>query len=151
MTPGTAVTREDILRRNAEVVAAHMEREAGDLDAAMALYTDDVVWEVPSRGVVLRGTDRIKAHYRALFRSLTIHSAVRLRQVVTEEWVFDDQLLRVTLVDTRIPGLSFPTGTRLSVRKLAAFQLRDGLICREISHESWRPVGSPNDRDDIPD
>ncbi|MFI6689770.1 nuclear transport factor 2 family protein [Streptomyces sp. NPDC050485] len=150
MTPRTTVNREDVIRKNVEVVAAHLDREARDIEAALALYTDDVVWEAPSRGVILRGKERIAENYRDLFGCLHIHSTTLLRQIATEEWVFNDKLLSVTITGDRIPGLDFPVGMKLSVRKLGAFQLRDGLICREISHESWRPAGSITDNDDLP-
>ncbi|MFE9555653.1 nuclear transport factor 2 family protein [Streptomyces sp. NPDC006703] len=149
MTPRTTVNREGVIRKNIEVVAAHLDREARDIEGALALYTDDVVWEAPARGVVLRGKDRIAENYRDLFGCLDIHSTTLLRQIATEEWVFNDKLLSVTITGDRIPGLEFPVGTKLSVRKLGAFQLRDGLICRETSHESWRPVGGFTDNDDL--
>ncbi|MEU8976345.1 nuclear transport factor 2 family protein [Streptomyces monashensis] len=150
MTSRTTVNREHVLRKNLEVVVAHMDREAHDIEAALALYTDDVVWEAPARGVVLRGKDRIAENYRDLFGCLDIHSTTLLRQTATEEWVFNDKLLSLTITEDRIPGLDFPVGTKLSVRKLGAFQLRDGLICREISHESWRSAGGITDNDDLP-
>ncbi|MGI5339536.1 nuclear transport factor 2 family protein [Streptomyces sp. CA-181903] len=150
MSDRTIGNQGDAIRRNIEVVASHLDREARDIEAALALYTDDVVWEAPARGVVLRGKDRIAENYRVLFESLDIHSTTLLRQIATEEWVFNDKLLSVTITGDRIPGLDFPVGAKLSVRKLGAFQLRDGLICREISHESWRPAGGITDNDDIP-
>ncbi|MFJ9854863.1 nuclear transport factor 2 family protein [Streptomyces sp. NPDC101150] len=149
MTTHPATTRDEIILRNREIVAAHLEREVNDLDAALDLYTDDVVWEAPGRGVILRGKEEIKANYQELFSALTIHSSTMLRQVVCEEWVFNDKLLRLTLT-APVRGLAFPPGSELSVRKLGAFEIRDGLICREISHESWRPAGHPTDRDDLP-
>jgi hypothetical protein len=36
MTPRTTLTREDIIRRNVEVMAAHLDRESRDIDAALA-------------------------------------------------------------------------------------------------------------------
>ncbi|WP_438289602.1 nuclear transport factor 2 family protein [Streptomyces sp. HUAS TT7] len=144
------LTREQLIERNLEVVGLHMEREVSDLDAAMALYTDDVVWEAPARGVVCQGAEQIKAVYRDLFASLRIHTTTTLLRTANEEWVFNDKILTVTVVDDRIPNLPFPVGAKLSVRKLGAFQLRDGLICREISHEAWRPIDGPTAHDDIP-
>jgi hypothetical protein len=41
-----------------------------------------------------------------------------------------------------------------SVRLVHRFEMRDGRIAREIAreiaHEMWRTVGSPEDNDDIP-
>ncbi|MCX5192300.1 hypothetical protein OOK31_00055 [Streptomyces sp. NBC_00249] len=64
--------------------------------------------------------------------------------------MLNDNHMLVTLVDDRISGLSFPVGTKLSVRRPSLFELRDGLICREVSFEIWRPAGGETDRDEVP-
>ena len=45
---------------NLAVVAEHMAGEATDPASIMALYTDDVLFEVPSRAIALRDLWRSK-------------------------------------------------------------------------------------------
>jgi hypothetical protein len=42
-------------------------------------------------------------------------------------------------------------GTRMSVRLVHCFQMRDGQITREIAYELWRDANGPLDNDDIPE
>ncbi|MEU9116408.1 nuclear transport factor 2 family protein [Streptomyces sp. NPDC048483] len=152
-----AKTLEDIRREqeeiaeNLRVVMQHMEMEGEDFDAVLELYTDDVVWETPSRGQVLRTYDEIREAYRQMGASMFIRSRTLLRRFATDHWVVDESLWHVTLIDDKIPNLSYPVGTELSLRKLTLFEMRDGKICREINHTSYRPAGDPRlDHDDIP-
>jgi hypothetical protein len=47
--------RDNLIARNRAVVEAHFHNEnPDDVDKAVALYTDDIIWEAPSRGQVYR-------------------------------------------------------------------------------------------------
>ena len=51
----TALTPEQIVARNMAAVDAHFHNEnPQDIDKAIDLYADSIVWEVPARGVLLR-------------------------------------------------------------------------------------------------
>ena len=55
MTAQTDLSRDEIIARNLEAVEVHFHNENVDsIDAAISVYTDDIVWEVPARGLVLR-------------------------------------------------------------------------------------------------
>ena len=42
---------------NLDIVGKHIALEASDVDAALALYTDDIVWESPARNLRFEGKE----------------------------------------------------------------------------------------------
>ena len=152
MTSHTELSRDEIIARNLAAVDVHFHNENVDsIDKAISVYTDDIVWEVPARGLVLRDVEDVKNEYLKIFGSMNIHKITNLYRFATEEWVFDDSIFEWTIVGDGFTNCPFPPGTTVSVRLLHAFQMRDGLICRENGYEIWRDI---NDRarvnDDIP-
>jgi hypothetical protein len=146
------LTREEIITRNLEVVQAHFHNEnPDDVDKAIALYADDIVWEAPGRGQIYTSAADVKAAYLDIFKTITYHKTTSLRRFATETSVFDDQIAEVSVVGDKMPNLPYPIGTRMSVRLVHCFELdADGKITREIAYELWRKVHSPQDHDSIP-
>ena len=51
----TPRTRDDVIARNLAAVADHFANENPDgIARVIAAYTDDIVWEGPARGIVIR-------------------------------------------------------------------------------------------------
>lgn len=133
------LTREEIIAANAATIAAHFHNEnPDDIDKAIALYTDDVVWEAASRGVVLRGGEEVKAGYLNIFETLAIHSITTLRRFATEDCVVDDAIYDCTVIGAKMPNLRYDVGTRLRARLVHIFEMRDRQIARENVYEIWR-------------
>ncbi len=150
--PDSELTRDEIIARNLLVVEAHFHNEnPDDVEKAVALYTDDVTWEAPSRGIVCKDAKQVLASYIDIFRTVRFHKTTSLRRFATEQFVFDDQIAEVSVVGDRMPNLPFPLGTRMNVRLVHCFEMRDGRIAREIAYELWREAGSTVDHDDIPE
>jgi hypothetical protein len=143
--------RDNLIARNLAVVEAHFHNEnPDDVDKAVALYTDDIIWEAPSRGQVYRSAAEVKAAYLDIFQTVRITSLTLLRQVATETTVFTDHIGEATVVGDRMPNLPFGIGTKINARLVHLFELRGGKISREIAYEIWREAGSATDHDDIP-
>ena len=54
----TPLTREEIIARNLATVADHFANENPDgIARVIAGYANDIVWEGPARGVVIRDKD----------------------------------------------------------------------------------------------
>lgn len=152
MTP--TLSSEAIVTRNLGVVDAHFHNEnPADIDKAIDLYGDSIVWEVPARGVLLRDKAAVKDAYLKLFDSYQIHSMTPIRRFGTGNFVVDDTVAELTLVgdvERNVPGCPLPAGTRVSMRIVHIFELDDeGRITREIGYELWRPADAPIN-DDIP-
>ncbi len=150
----TALTPEQIVARNMAAVDAHFHNEnPQDIDKAIDLYADSIVWEVPARGVLLRDKATVKAAYLKLFESVKFHSMTPIRRFAADNRVVDDGVAEATLVgdvETNVPGCPLPSGTQVSLRIVHIFELDDdGRIARENAYELWRRADGPID-DDIP-
>ena len=152
MTAQTETSRDGLIARNLAAVETHFHNETPEtIDAAIGVYTEDIVWEVPARGLVLRSIEDVKQEYLKIFGSMTIHKITNLHRFATEEWVFDDSIFEWTMTGDGFRNAPFPVGTTCSIRLLHAFQMRDGLICREHGYEIWRDINDTvRVNDDIP-
>jgi hypothetical protein len=149
--PDSALTREQIIARNLEVVEAHFHNENPEhVEKAIALYGDNISWEAPTRGVVMHDKDEILEAYRGIFRTVAFRRVIPLRRFATEQFVFDDQIGHVTIVGDEMPNIPYPIGSELAVRLTHVFEMKDGKIVREIAYEMWRKEGSPNAVDFVP-
>ncbi|MGI5176504.1 nuclear transport factor 2 family protein [Dactylosporangium sp. CA-152071] len=134
-----AEKREAIIALNNATVDEHFHNENPEsIDQAIAVYTDDIVWEVPARGLVHRDKETVKAEYLQIFAAMHVHKITNLHRFATEEWVFDDSIFELTITQEGFRNCPFPPGTRCSMRLIHAFQMRDGKICRENGYELWR-------------
>ena len=149
----SASDREAVIARNIEAVDTHFHNEnAEGIDLAVGVYTDDIVWEVPARGLVLRNREEVKQEYLRIFGSMNVHKITNLHRFANEEWVFDDSIFEFTIGGDGFKNCPFPPGTTVSLRLVHAFQCRDGKICRENGYEIWRDINdSARVRDDIPE
>ncbi len=148
----SGMTREELIAHNIKVVEAHFHNETPDLvDKAIALYATDIVWEAPARGLVYTDPAQVKDAYLGIYRTVHFNKATTLRRFATEDFVFDDQVIDMTVVGEEMPNLGFEPGDRISMRLVHCFEMKDGRIAREIAYEISRPFGGPKDVDSIPE
>ena len=125
----SALTREQIIARNLQVVEAHFHNETPEhVEKAIALYGDTISWEAPTRGIVMNDKNDILDAYRAIFRTVAYRRVVPLRRFATEQFVFDDQIGHVTVVGNEMPNIPYPVGAELAVRLTHLFEMKDGKI-----------------------
>ncbi|MEU0312914.1 nuclear transport factor 2 family protein [Nocardioides sp. NPDC006273] len=153
-TDAAALTPEQIVERNLAVVDAHFHNEnPEDIDKAIDLYGETIVWEVPARGVLLRDKAEVKEAYLKLFESYQVTKMIQVSRFGTGNSVVDDSIAEMTLVgdvENNVPGCPFPAGTEVSMRIVHIFELDDnGRITRENGYELWRRLDGPIN-DDIP-
>jgi SnoaL-like domain len=154
LRPDSQLTRDAIIARNLKVVDFHFHTENPDeVEKAVAVYADDITWEAPSRGVVMKNPKEVLNAYQNIFRTLAYRKTLGLRRFATENFVFDDQIAHAYVVGdpTLMPNMPFPKGTEIYARLVHCFQMRDGLITREIAYEVWRELGSEIAHDDMPE
>lgn len=119
---------------NAEMqslVDRHIRAEGlGDVDGAVAVYTDDIEHDVvgfphsPTRGI--HGARDFYNYLTANFRS---ESGEVLHRYVTGDAMILEQMMTGTVIGSMLglPG----RGRRISFRMLHVFEFRDGAISRE--------------------
>ena len=125
---------QDVIAANLAVIEAHFGSEAaGRVDAAIALYTDDIVWEAPSRNLVIKGKEAVAANYREIFSVLKDVEFHTLDRFATEDRVVDDSI--ITFEVARDGFIPLPLGTKGEMRLTHIFEMRDGKISKEIGIE----------------
>jgi steroid delta-isomerase-like uncharacterized protein len=127
---------------NLEVAAQHIALEATDIDAALHLYTDDIVWESPARSLRFVGKDAVAANYRRMFSSLDFATLELepIERFATENRVVDDCYVRFRLTGDGFTNAPANIGDMVELRLVHIFEMRDGKIARESSFEIWRKL-----------
>ena len=129
---------QNMIEANLAAVEAHFGSEAGGrIDEAVDLYTDDIVWEAPSRNIVLNGKQAVAGNYREMFSGFKDVKFRTLDRFATEDRVADDSVVSMEL--TKEGFMPFPVGTKVEMRLTHIFEMREGKISKEIAIE-----GTPN-------
>jgi len=133
------LTHDEIVARNVAAAEKHFHDENPEgIREALDLYTEDITWEVPARGILLHGKEAVHKEYTRIFAyadGLVIHP---IRRFASEQFVFDDSIATFTVTGPGWRNCPFPIGTKVSMRLTDVFELRDGKICRENGYEIWR-------------
>lgn len=129
------------IAENLAAVEAHFHTEAAqEIAAALELYTDDIVWEAPALNGLDRaytGKDAVAENYLRLWASMKDVHFTFLQRFATEDRVVDDS--RVTFEVIREGYWHFPVGSKVEMRLVHIFEMRDGKICRELVFDMGRP------------
>jgi steroid delta-isomerase-like uncharacterized protein len=114
-----------------EVVERHIKAEgAGDVDGAIAVYTDDVEHDVVGWPTgVLHGKDQARAFYDHLTANFRTSEDTVVQSYATPDALVLEQVMTgiVTGEMLGMPG----HGRTITFRILHVFEFRDELICRE--------------------
>jgi steroid delta-isomerase-like uncharacterized protein len=120
----------DLIQMRA-LVDRHLKAEgAGDVEGAVAVYTDDVVHDaVGFPGSPRQGKDAAREFYGFLTANFRTENEEPLHQFVTDTALVLEQQMTGTVIGEMlgIPG----NGRKISFRILHVFEFRDGLVSRE--------------------
>jgi ketosteroid isomerase-like protein len=132
----------DRISQNLAAVETHFHSEAlSDVAAALETFTDDVVWEAPAPNGLNRsftGKEAVANNYRQLWASMRNVNFQPLQRFATEDRVVDDS--NVTFEVTKDGYWHFPVGSKVAMRLVHIFEMRDGKIAREIVFDMGRSV-----------
>lgn len=121
-----------------DLVDMHLHEENPlRIDECIKLYSDDAVWDAPARGVSYVGRQKIKEMYLKLFASAEDISFEPIERFASPDRVFDDMRVRFRLTGDGFENCPYPVGTRVNMRLLHNFHIKDGMIVREIGYEIW--------------
>lgn len=115
------------------------------VDMLGELYTDDIVWELPSAGIQFSGKHDVIENYRQAFAVMDLGS-FQFRPIdryATTDRVFDDREALFTVTDLAafpMPGLDIREGEQVRMRLTHSFHIRDGLIARENVYQIISPA-----------
>lgn len=132
---------EDEAEENLKAVDAHFHSEGTeDVERALELYTDDILWE--SYGDPKLGTHRGKVavaqSYRRMWACMSNVEFQNLSRFGTADKVVDESVLTCTIArDGLVP---VPIGQKVRFNLLHVFDLRGGKISRELVYLGWTPL-----------
>jgi steroid delta-isomerase-like uncharacterized protein len=113
------------------LVERHLKAEgAGDVEGAIAVYTDDIEHDVVGFPTgPLHGKDAARGFYEELTSNFRTEEERPTHRYFSEDAMILDQEMTGTVVGTflGLPG----NGRRITFRILHVFDFKDGLICRE--------------------
>lgn len=134
----TPKTYEERCQYAMDLVDMHLHEENPErIDECLKLYTPDAVWEAPARGVTYVGRAKIKEMYLRLFRAGENIRFEPIERFASPDRVFDDMWVRFRLIGDGFENCPVPLGTRVKMRLLHNFHIRDGMIAKEIGYEIW--------------
>jgi hypothetical protein len=136
----------DMIHANLATEDAHIRGEARDPASVMELYTDDIVLELPSRGLRFGTKAEIEANYIRMFGAMAEVEIVPLDRFATRDRVVDECLVRFHLAGDGFDNAPCGPGDRVELRLLHVFHMRDGLIAREVVFEGWKKLLDGNCR-----
>lgn len=121
-----------------DLVDMHLHEENPDrIDECIKLYSEDAEWEAPARRVLYSGRQKIKEMYLRLFRSAEDIAFHPIERFASPDRVFDDMWVTFRLSGDGFENCPYPVGTKVKMRLLHNFHIRDGLIAKEIGYEIW--------------
>ena len=133
---------QDRIARNLAAVENHFHSEAlNEVEAALETFTDDIVWEAPAPNGLnrkYRGKEELGEGYRRLFASMKDVKFEFLQRFATEDRVVDDSV--VTFEVAKDGYWHFPVGSKVEMRLVHIFEMRDGKISRELVFDMGRAV-----------
>lgn len=114
-----------------QLVERHLKAEgAGDVEGAVAVYTDDIVHDaVGFPGSPRTGKDAARGFYDFLCANFRTEDEQPTHQYFTDDALIMEQSMTGTVIGEMLglPG----NGRRITFRILHVFEFRDGLISRE--------------------
>jgi ketosteroid isomerase-like protein len=145
-TEGTevgAALKRDRIAENLACVELHFHTEAlSEIERALELYTDDIVWEAPAPNGLNRsfyGKQAVAESYRELFASMGNVEFQPLQRFATEDRVVDDSIVTFEVVRDGY-WQHFSKGQKIEMRLVHIFEMRDGKISKEIVFDMGKPV-----------
>jgi ketosteroid isomerase-like protein len=133
----------DRITENIACVHGHFHSEAeNDIEAALRLYTDDIVFEAGALNGLNRsfsGKQAVAKFYCELWATMRDVKFKFLQRFATEDRVVDDSLVTFEVVrDGCWPH--FSTGQKIEMRLVHIFEMRDGKISKEIVFDMGHPL-----------
>ena len=133
----------DRIAQNLACVAGHFHSEAeNDVEAALELYTDDVIFQAAALNGLnqsFSGKEAVARFYRELWATMADVKFQTLQRFATEDRVVDDSFVTFDVVrDGCWPH--FSAGQKIEMRLVHIFEMRGGKISKELVFDMGRPV-----------
>jgi ketosteroid isomerase-like protein len=135
----------DRIAQNLAAVENHFHSEAlNEVEAALETFTDDILWEAPALNGLNRsfsGKEATAKNYRELFASMRNVKFEFLQRFANDDRVVDDSI--VTFEVAKDGYWHFPVGSKIEMRLVHIFEMRDGNARRENFTGACLRYGTP--------
>lgn len=132
----------DRVTQNLAVSGKPFHSEAlNEVEAALETFTDDIVWEAPAPNGLNRayaGKPAVAKNYQELFASMRNVKFQFLQRFATDDRVVDDSIVTFEIANDGY--WHFPLGSKIAMRLVHIFEMRDGKISREIVFDMGRTL-----------
>jgi ketosteroid isomerase-like protein len=133
----------DRIAQNLACVEGHFHSEAeNDIEAALELYTDDIIFEAGALNGLNRsfsGKQAVAKFYREVWATMKDVKFQPLQRFATEDRVVDDSLATFEVVRDGC-WRHFSIGQKIEMRLVHIFEMRNGKISKEIVFDMGRPL-----------
>ena len=133
----------DRITENLACVDEHFHSEAkNDIEAALELYTDDIVFEAGALNGLNRsftGKLEVAKFYRELWATMAGVKFQPLQRFGTEDRVVDDSFVTFEVVRDGC-WTRFSSGQKIEMRLVHIFEMRNGKISKEIVFDMGHPI-----------
>lgn len=134
---------DDIIATNLAAVDSHFHAEdSNSVEAALAAFTDDGIWEAPNPCGLnkrIEGKTALMLFYKKLFTTMKdVEFRICYERFATPTRVVDDSICTFEVAADGI--WEYPVGTLVFMRIIHVFDMRDGKIAKEKVFEMRQPV-----------
>lgn len=134
---------QDIISLNLAAVEEHFHSEHSDnVDRALELFTDDVVWEAPNPiglNTRLEGKEAVGKFYKHMFTTMKNVEFSFIERFATEDRVVDDAICTFEVAREGF-WKDYQAGDKVKMRIVHIFDMRDGKISKEKVFEMRKVV-----------
>lgn len=105
--------------------------------SARALYTENVLWAAPCRGITCSGREQVIRHL--LREASAMHSPefTVLRRSSAETQVVDEYVVRFTYTGEGIENAPISGGELVELKRVRIMELAAGRVAKETCIETW--------------
>lgn len=105
--------------------------------SARALYTEDVHWTAPGRGLALTGRDRVICHLLREASGMHAPEFTVLRRFTAEKQIVEEYAVRFTYTGEGIQSAPIAPGELVELKRVRIMELVAGRVARENCIETW--------------
>lgn len=113
--------------------------------SARTLYTEDVQWVAPGRGITRSGREEVIRHLLREASGMHAPEFTTLRRFEAERQIVDEYAVRFTYTGEGIEQAPIRRGELIELKRVRILELDTGRVTRETCIETWSVLPRDND------
>ena len=120
-----------------QVVSPDLEPHCAFILSARALYTENVQWVAPCRGITCSGREQVIRHLLREASAMHAPEFTVLRRSNAEHQAVDEYVVRFTYTGEGIENAPISGGELVELKRVRIMELAAGRVARETCIETW--------------